>query len=221
MGVKKKKESQVIALAVCHQDLSTLKALAERAPDSFASVLLRCVELTDGVSQIQRVKQIVPFLEKAGQNGTCDPTVRSCLDILAGIYFSLGLKNPLKKVVASALDSLPGSLVTAAEQGLCFRLQEELRVPAVGSPRGVLDNLASCLDNFCLGGASVQSLLDEVLNFLLRSLRDISEENRCSSFHAVSAESSGAPGHRPRCLPSPHLAEFAWAAGPLLHVSRR
>lgn len=30
MGVKKKKESQVIALAVCHQDLSTLKG--EPAP---------------------------------------------------------------------------------------------------------------------------------------------------------------------------------------------
>nr|XP_015108037.2 thyroid adenoma-associated protein-like [Vicugna pacos] len=100
MGVKKKKQTQVTSLTICHPDLETLRSLADVEGKNLASLLLRCVQLTDGVSQIHYVKQIVPLLEKANKNGMCDPTVRSCLDILAGIYLSLNLKNPLKKVLA-------------------------------------------------------------------------------------------------------------------------
>lgn len=107
MGVKKKKEMQVAALTICRQDLETLRSLADVEGKNLASLLLHCVQLTDGVSQIHYVKQIVPLLEKANKNGVCDPTIRSCLDILAGIYLSLSLKNPLKKVLASSLDDLP------------------------------------------------------------------------------------------------------------------
>ncbi|XP_054977964.1 thyroid adenoma-associated protein isoform X2 [Sorex araneus] len=186
MGVKKKKDSQVTALAVCQGDLETLRALADTDGASLASMLLHCVGLPDGVSQIQRVKQIVPFLEKANKNGACDSTIRSSLDILAGIYFSLSLKNPLKKVLASTLDSLPAALMPAAEQGLRSRLQEELRTLAVDTHRRVLDNLSSCLDSFHLGGTSVEGLLDEVLHFLLRSLTETSEESRrCAGNHIV------------------------------------
>lgn len=107
MGVKKKKETQVISLTICHRDLETLRSLADVEGKTLASLLLRCVQLTDGVSQIHYVKQIVPLLEKANTNGMCDPTIQSCLDILAGIYLSLNLKNPLKKVLASSLNGLP------------------------------------------------------------------------------------------------------------------
>ncbi|XP_011847796.1 PREDICTED: thyroid adenoma-associated protein homolog, partial [Mandrillus leucophaeus] len=100
MGVKKKKEMQVAVLTICHQDLETLKSFADVEGKNLASLLLRCVQLTDGVSQIHYVKQIVPLLEKVDENGVCDPTIQSCLDILAGIYLSLSLKNPLKKVLA-------------------------------------------------------------------------------------------------------------------------
>lgn len=98
---------QVAVLTICHQDLETLKSFADAEGKNLASLLLRCVQLTDGVSQIHYVKQIVPLLEKVGKNGVCDPTIQSCLDILAGIYLSLSLKNPLKKVLASSLNSLP------------------------------------------------------------------------------------------------------------------
>ncbi|KAB1266912.1 Thyroid adenoma-associated protein-like protein [Camelus dromedarius] len=107
MGVKKKKQTQVTLLTICHPDLETLRSLADVEGKNLASLLLRCVQLTDGVSQIHYVKQIVPLLEKANKNGMCDPTVRSCLDILAGIYLSLNLKNPLKKVLArKVIDNL-------------------------------------------------------------------------------------------------------------------
>ncbi|XP_032255198.1 thyroid adenoma-associated protein homolog, partial [Phoca vitulina] len=178
MGVKKKKEMQVTAMTICHQDLETLRSLADVEGKNLASLLLHCVQLTDGVSQIHYVKQIVPLLEKADKNGTCDPTIRSCLDILAGIYLSLTVKNPLKKVLASSLNGLPEFFLTEAIQSFTSRLQEELNTTDLYSYRKVTDNISSCMENFDLGRAGVNNLLKNVLHFLQKSLIEISEENR-------------------------------------------
>ncbi|XP_072830087.1 tRNA (32-2'-O)-methyltransferase regulator THADA-like isoform X2 [Vicugna pacos] len=178
MGVKKKKQTQVTSLTICHPDLETLRPLADVEGKNLASLLLRCVQLTDGVSQIHYVKQIVPLLEKANKNGMCDPTVRSCLDILAGIYLSLNLKNPLKKVLASSLNGLPEFFLSEAIQSFTSRLQEELNTTDLYSYRKVIDNLSSCMENFDLGRTSVNNLLENVLHFLQKSLIEISEENR-------------------------------------------
>ncbi|XP_036080745.1 thyroid adenoma-associated protein isoform X2 [Rousettus aegyptiacus] len=178
MVVKKKKEMQVIALTICHQDLETLRSLADVEGKNLASLLLNCVQLTDGVSQIRYVKQIVPLLEKADKNGTYDPTISSCLDILAGMYLSLTVKNPLKKVLASSLNCLPEFFLTEAIQSFTSRLQEELNTTDLYSYRKVIDNISSCMENFNLGITSVNNLLKNVLHFLQRSLIEISEENR-------------------------------------------
>uniref|UniRef100_A0A8C0Z352 tRNA (32-2'-O)-methyltransferase regulator THADA n=1 Tax=Canis lupus familiaris TaxID=9615 RepID=A0A8C0Z352_CANLF len=178
MGVKKKKEMQVTALTICHQDLETLRFLADVEGKNLASLLLYCVQLTDGVSQIHYVKQIVPLLEKADKNGACDPIIRSCLDILAGIYLSLSVKNPLKKVLASSLNGLPEFFLTEAIQSFTSRLQEELNTTDLYSYRKVIDNISSCMENFDLGRAGVNNLLKNVLHFLQKSLIEISEENR-------------------------------------------
>ncbi|XP_021556846.1 thyroid adenoma-associated protein isoform X2 [Neomonachus schauinslandi] len=178
MGVKKKKEMQVTAMTICHQDLETLRSLADVEGKNLASLLLHCVQLTDGVSQIHYVKQIVPLLEKADKNGACDPTIRSCLDILAGIYLSLTVKNPLKKVLASSLNGLPEFFLTEAIQSFTSRLQEELNTTDLYSYRKVTDNISSCMENFDLGRAGVNNLLKNVLHFLQKSLIEISEENR-------------------------------------------
>ncbi|XP_045741055.1 tRNA (32-2'-O)-methyltransferase regulator THADA isoform X6 [Mirounga angustirostris] len=178
MGVKKKKEMQVTAMTICHQDLETLRSLADVEGKNLASLLLHCVQLTDGVSQIHYVKQIVPLLEKADKNGACDPTIRSCLDILAGIYLSLTVKNPLKKVLASSLNGLPEFFLTEAIQSFTSRLQEELNTTDLCSYRKVTDNISSCMENFDLGRAGVNNLLKNVLHFLQKSLIEISEENR-------------------------------------------
>ncbi|XP_045436651.1 thyroid adenoma-associated protein isoform X3 [Pipistrellus kuhlii] len=178
MVVKKKKEIQVTALTVCHQDLETLRTLADVERENLASLLLHCVQLTDGVSQIRYVKQIVPLLEKADKNGMCDPTIRSCLDILAGIYLSLSIKNPLKKVLASSLNCLPEFFLTEAIQSFTSRLQKELNTTDLYSYRKVIDNISSCMENFKLGITSVNNLLENVLYFLQKSLIEITEENR-------------------------------------------
>uniref|UniRef100_A0A8C0LNL0 tRNA (32-2'-O)-methyltransferase regulator THADA n=1 Tax=Canis lupus dingo TaxID=286419 RepID=A0A8C0LNL0_CANLU len=140
---------------------------------NLASLLLYCVQLTDGVSQIHYVKQIVPLLEKADKNGACDPIIRSCLDILAGIYLSLSVKNPLKKVLASSLNGLPEFFLTEAIQSFTSRLQEELNTTDLYSYRKVIDNISSCMENFDLGKPAFL-----LLHFLQKSLIEISEENR-------------------------------------------
>ncbi|XP_037662718.1 thyroid adenoma-associated protein isoform X2 [Choloepus didactylus] len=178
MGIKKKKEMQVAALTICHQDLETLRSFADVEGKNLASLLLHCVQFTDGVSQIHYIKQIVPLLEKADKNGACDPTTQSCLDILAGIYLSLSLKNPLKKVLASSLNGLPECFVTEVVHSFTCRLQEELNTTDLYSYRKVTDNISSCMENFNVGRASVNNLLKNVLHFLRRSLIEITEENR-------------------------------------------
>ncbi|XP_062934463.1 tRNA (32-2'-O)-methyltransferase regulator THADA isoform X2 [Cynocephalus volans] len=178
MGMKKKKEMQVAALTICHRDLETLRSFADVEGKNLASLLLRCVQLKDGVSQIHYVKQIVPLLEKIDKNGSCDPTIQSCLDILAGIYLSLNLKNPLKKVLASSLNGLPEFFLTVAVHSFTSRLQEELDTTDLYSYRKVIDNISSCMENFNLGTASVNNLLKNVLHFLQKSLIEIWEENR-------------------------------------------
>ncbi|XP_076990215.1 tRNA (32-2'-O)-methyltransferase regulator THADA isoform X2 [Tamandua tetradactyla] len=178
MGVKKKKEMQVAALTVCHQDLETLRSFADMEGKNLASLLLHCVQLTDGVSQIHDIKQIVPLLEKADKNGMCDPATRSCLDILTGIYLSLSLKNPLKKVLVSSLNGLPECFLTEAVHSFTCHLQEELNTTDLYSYRKVMGNISSCLENFKVGRASVNNLLKNVLHFLQRSLIEITEENR-------------------------------------------
>ncbi|KAM6180099.1 tRNA (32-2'-O)-methyltransferase regulator THADA isoform 2-T2 [Erethizon dorsatum] len=178
MGVKKKREMQVAALTVRHQDLETLRSFADVEGKNLASLLLHCVQLKDGVSQIRYVKQIVPLLEKADTNGVCDPAIQSCLDILAGIYYSLSLKNPLKKVLASSLNGLPEFFQTEAIHSFTSHLKEELNTTDLYSYRKVVDNISSCMENFNLGKASVNNLLKNVLHFLWKSLIEILEENR-------------------------------------------
>ncbi|EHA97799.1 Thyroid adenoma-associated protein [Heterocephalus glaber] len=167
MGLKKKREMQVAALTVHHQDLETLRSFADVEGKNLASLLLHCVQLKDGVSQIHYVKQIVPLLEKADTNGVCDPAIQSCLDILAGIYYSLSLKNPLKKVLASSLNGLPEFFQTEAIHSFTSHLEEELNTTDLYSYRKVVDNISSCMENFNL-----------VLHFLQKSLTEILEENR-------------------------------------------
>nr|XP_044993503.1 thyroid adenoma-associated protein isoform X2 [Jaculus jaculus] len=178
MGVKKKKDIQVAAVTLSYQDLETLRSLADVEGENLASLLLQCVQLTDGVSQIHYIKQIVPLLEKVEKNGLCDPTVQSCLEILAAIYFSLSLKNPLKKVLASSLNGLPELFLTEAIHSFTSHLQEELNTTDLYAYRKVIENISSCMENFSLGRASVNNLLRNVLHFLQRSLTEILEDNR-------------------------------------------
>ncbi|XP_031806272.1 thyroid adenoma-associated protein isoform X1 [Sarcophilus harrisii] len=178
MVLKKKKDIQVAALIVGHQELETLKSFADAEGENLASLLLHCVQLTDGLVQIQCIKQIVPLLQKIDGHQACDPMFRSCLEVLGRIYFSVGPKNPLKKVLASSLNGLPEPFFADAVCSFTSCLQEELKTTNLYSYRKVVDNLASCMENFNLGRTSVMNLFKDVLQFLQKVLVEIPEENR-------------------------------------------
>ncbi|NXJ00399.1 THADA protein, partial [Psophia crepitans] len=178
MVLKKKKEIQVDAFLLDHQQLEKLKKFSKAEEQNLASLLLHCAQLSNGIQQIQCVKQIMPLIKKMDQNSACDPMVKACLDILGETYFSLSVKNPLKKVLASTLSGLPEQFMTLAIQSFVSCLREELKTTDIYLYRKVLDNLAACMEDFSLGRTSIKNLFEEVLQFLQKSLLDIQEENR-------------------------------------------
>ncbi|XP_075605249.1 tRNA (32-2'-O)-methyltransferase regulator THADA isoform X3 [Balearica regulorum gibbericeps] len=178
MVLKKKKEIQVDAFLLDQQQLEKLQRFSKAQEQNLASLLLHCAQLSNGIQQIQCIKQIMPLISKMDQNSACDPMVKACLDILGETYFALGVKNPLKKVLASSLNGLPEQFMTLAIQSFVSCLKEELKTTDIYLYRKVLDNLASCMEDFSLGRASIKNLFEEVLQFLQKSLLDIQEENR-------------------------------------------
>ncbi|NXS26431.1 THADA protein, partial [Pomatostomus ruficeps] len=178
MVLKKKKEIRVDAFSLDHHQLKKLQRFSKAEVQNLASLLLHCAQLRDGIQQIQCIKQIMPLVKQMDQNSAGDPMVKACLDVLGETYFSLGAKNPLKKVLASSLNGLPGHLMMSTVQSFVCCLQEELKTTDVYLYRKVLDNLASCMEDFSLGRACIKNLFEEVLQFLQKSLLDIQEENR-------------------------------------------
>ncbi|XP_064504430.1 tRNA (32-2'-O)-methyltransferase regulator THADA isoform X1 [Pseudopipra pipra] len=178
MVLKKKKEIQVDAFFLDHHQLEKLQKFSKAEEQNLASLLLHCAQLRNGIQQIQCIKQIMPLVKKMDQNSACDPMVKTCLDILGETYFSLSMKNPLKKVLASSLNGLPEELMMLGVQSFVCCLRAELKTTDVYLYRKVLDNLASCMEDFSLGRASIKNLFEEVLQFLQKSLLDIQEENR-------------------------------------------
>ncbi|XP_014738632.1 PREDICTED: thyroid adenoma-associated protein isoform X1 [Sturnus vulgaris] len=178
MVLKKKKEIQVDAFVLGHHQLEKLERFSKAEEQNLASLLLHGAQLRNGIQQIQCIKQIVPLVKQMDQNSAGDPMVKACLDVLGEMYFSLGIKNPLKKVLASSLNGLPGHLMMSAVQSFVCCLREELKTTDVYLYRKVLDNLASCMEDFSLGRACIKNLFEEVLQFLQKVLLDIQEENR-------------------------------------------
>ncbi|NWJ00376.1 THADA protein, partial [Crypturellus undulatus] len=150
---------------------------------NLASLLLRSAQLSSGIQQIQCIKQIMPLMKKMDQNSASDSMVKACLDILGEIYLSLNVKNPLKKVLQSSLNCLPEQFMPEAVQSFVHCLREELKTTGVYLYRKVLDNLASCMEDFSLGMMTWDIIF--FLQFLQKSLLDIQEENRQNSGNRI------------------------------------
>ncbi|KAM6460895.1 tRNA (32-2'-O)-methyltransferase regulator THADA isoform 3-T5 [Liasis olivaceus] len=178
MVLKKKKEVQVDGFVLDHEQLERLHSFADAEGQNLASLLLQCAQLTDGIQQINLIKQIVPLLEKMDSKSSCNHMVKSCLDILGMMFLSLDIKNPLKKVLASCLNDLPEMLMAEATDSFVVCLKEELITTNFSRYRKTMDNLASCVEFINIGKLSVTLLFKEALQFLLKSVLEIEEENR-------------------------------------------
>uniref|UniRef100_A0A8C5SWM0 tRNA (32-2'-O)-methyltransferase regulator THADA n=1 Tax=Laticauda laticaudata TaxID=8630 RepID=A0A8C5SWM0_LATLA len=121
-------------------------SVADDEGQNLASLLLRCAQLTDGIQQINLIKQIVPLLEKMDSKPSYNNMVKSCLDILGIMFLSLDIKNPLKKVLASCLNDLPELLIAEATDSFVVCLKEELVTTNFSHIRKTIDNLASCVE---------------------------------------------------------------------------
>ncbi|NXR06584.1 THADA protein, partial [Semnornis frantzii] len=177
MVLKKKKEIQVDAFFLDQQQLEKLQRFSKDGEQNLASLLLRCTELNNGIQQIQCIKQIIPLMKKMDQNCLCDPMVKACLDILGEMYFSLGMKNPLKKVLASSLNCLPEQFMALAVQSFACSLRVELKTTDIYLYRKVLDNLASCMEDFSLGMMAL-NILSSVLTALVSTISILSVFHR-------------------------------------------
>ncbi|NWX83161.1 THADA protein, partial [Nothoprocta pentlandii] len=187
MVLKKKKEIQVDAFFLDGQQLEKLGMFTVSEEQNLASLLLHCAQLSNGIQQIQCIKQIIPLLKKMDQKSASDPMVKACLDVLGEIYFSLSVKNPLKKVLQSSLNCLPEQFMTEAVQSFVCCLREELKTTDTYLYRKVLDNLVSCMEDFSLGmmWGIIFCFNLPFLQFLQKSLLDIQEENRQNSGNRI------------------------------------
>nr|XP_033793161.1 thyroid adenoma-associated protein isoform X2 [Geotrypetes seraphini] len=178
MVLKKKKEIQVDALVLDDPILEELLSFADAEGQNLASLLLRCVQLTDGVQQINCIKQIMPLLIKLSEESECSPMLCCCLDALVVMYFSVDSKNPLKRVMSSSLNALPDQFKAEAVYRFTRHLREELGRTDAHLFRNVINNLASCMDNFSIGTACVTDVFIEVLQFLQKSMHTFQDQNR-------------------------------------------
>ncbi|KAK1171060.1 hypothetical protein AOXY_G8054 [Acipenser oxyrinchus oxyrinchus] len=183
MVLKKRKVVQVGAIVLASENFEKLKAL-DGGPlaQQLASVLQECVQLNDGVQQIQLIKKMGSLFEEMDEKETESPLLHGCLEKLALIYFSLDSKNPLKRALASALSAIPGRLQGGAVEILSVCLQERLGAESPDLYRAVTDCVTGCLESFFLGTLlKFCSFISTVFQFLQKALTRYHEQN--SSLH--------------------------------------
>ncbi|XP_069090089.1 tRNA (32-2'-O)-methyltransferase regulator THADA isoform X1 [Pleurodeles waltl] len=178
MVLKKKKEIRVNSVSLEGPKLDKLKLFADAEGKNLASLLLRSLELADGVEQIHCIKLVAPFLEEQHKSSICPAMIQNCLEVLTTMYFSVDSKNPLKKVLSSSLDSFHQHFSTEACYSFTSYLREELHIAEHSVHRQVLDNLSCCMENFPLGFTCVTDIFMEVLQYLQGVLRTLQDQNR-------------------------------------------
>ncbi|XP_053568262.1 thyroid adenoma-associated protein isoform X2 [Bombina bombina] len=178
MVLKKKKEIKVDAVVLDSLNLQRLYSFTDEKRQNLPSLLLHCVKLRDGVEQIHCLKKMVPLLENLHCSSSNADMSWCCLAVLSEMFFSVASKNPLKKVIASSLNNIPDHCKEDAISTFSCCLKEDIGTRDPEKYRSVLDNLASCLDNFSLGTNCVTNLFLEILQFLEVVLRTFQTHNK-------------------------------------------
>ncbi|KAM8946134.1 tRNA (32-2'-O)-methyltransferase regulator THADA [Pelodytes ibericus] len=178
MVLKKKKEIKVDVLILDDSKLQRLKGFVEGEDQNLPALLLQCVQLQDGVQQIHCIKKIIPLLETLHTSSERTDLYTCCLCVLAEMYFTVCSKNPLKKALSSSLNSLSDQCKADAVCAFTCRLKEEIGSEEPENYRKVVDNLASCMENFSIGNTCVTSLFVDILQFLAKVLYTFQNQNQ-------------------------------------------
>ncbi|KAM6915988.1 thyroid adenoma-associated protein [Xenentodon cancila] len=178
--VVKKKTAKVEAVALdeerLHKLIASLSMDGEDEAGQVAQTLRSCLQLTDPVQQIHLIKKAGSQLEALSEEqlgGALD----GCLNTLALVYTSLQAKNPLRRAIASALNSVPAWLRERTISSLSACLSECLSSSCPEQYPHNVDTVATCLDSFPLGERCISKLLPEVLEFLHKVLREYLHQN--------------------------------------------
>ncbi|XP_075060252.1 tRNA (32-2'-O)-methyltransferase regulator THADA isoform X2 [Mixophyes fleayi] len=178
MVLKKKKEIKVDVLTLNGPNLEKLRVFTDDQEQNLPSLILQCLQLQDGVQQIHCVKKIVPLLENLQSSSAGSDVLRCCLSVLAEMYFAVSAKNPLKKVLASSLNSVPDTCRSDAVCAFTCCLRKDIDIEDIEHYRNAVGNLASCMESFSLGSSCVINLFPEVLRFLVKVLHTFQSQNK-------------------------------------------
>ncbi|XP_068423389.1 thyroid adenoma-associated protein [Clinocottus analis] len=137
-----------------------------------AQTLQSCLELSEPVQQIQLVKKAGSQLEALTEEKPDGALLQACLHALSVVYTTLQAKNPLRRVIASALSSAPAWLQEHTLSSLSACLSDCLSNPTSEQYPHIVDIVAACLDGFPLGERCVNKLLSEVLLFLHKGISE-------------------------------------------------
>ncbi|KAM5164962.1 tRNA (32-2'-O)-methyltransferase regulator THADA isoform 2-T2 [Mantella aurantiaca] len=177
MVLKKKKEIKVDVLTLDGPGLEKLRDFTDGETEGLPSLLLQCLLLQDGVQQIHCIKKVVPLLENLPSRSAGTEELGCCINVLAEMYFAVDNKNPLKKVLASALNSVPDPCKRDVICAFSSCLRKHIAVEDTEGFRKVVDNVASCLEN-SLGSSCALSILPEALQFLVKVLQSFQSQNK-------------------------------------------
>ncbi|XP_063774402.1 tRNA (32-2'-O)-methyltransferase regulator THADA isoform X2 [Pseudophryne corroboree] len=178
MVLKKKKEIKVDVLTLDGPSLEKLRAFADDKEQNLPSLICQCLQLQDGVQQIHCIKKIVPLLENLHSSTAGTEVLRCCLTVLAEMFFAVSAKNPLKKVLASLLVSVPDLCKKDAAYSFTCCLRNDITVEDPEHYRKAVGSLTSCMESFCLGSLCVSNLFQDVLRFLVKVLHTFQSQNK-------------------------------------------
>ncbi|CAN0398537.1 unnamed protein product [Lampetra fluviatilis] len=193
--------ADVGAIEVDAGELQLLATLADSAAadGEAARAVLDCVQLADGMAQLAQLKKVGAALQRASERASHtakgDPPAGSeshvarevacrCLRVLTLAHLTVSWKSPLKRALASLLESQRGEWRVVACDALAGHVSDAVgrsgRQPG-GEPSPTdaarpgwlaVSTLACCLENFPLGEEALVSVLSPVLELLLGLLTD-------------------------------------------------
>ncbi|XP_075921202.1 tRNA (32-2'-O)-methyltransferase regulator THADA isoform X1 [Petromyzon marinus] len=193
--------ADVGAIEIGARELELLATLADGAAGDgeAARAVLDCVQLADGMAQLAQLKKVGAALQRASERASRtakgDPPAGAeshvarevaccCLRVLTLAHLTVSWKSPLKRALASLLESQRGEWRVMACDALAGQVSDAVGPsgrkpggepsPADASRPGwvTVSTLACCLENFPLGEEALVSVLSPVLELLLGLLSD-------------------------------------------------
>ncbi|CAH1790645.1 unnamed protein product, partial [Owenia fusiformis] len=168
MGVKNKKIVNNDAVQLGDKRVEDLKCEQKLCNSKLCGLLIDFASIQDGITQVQKIKEISTYLKKLKALEKEDAL---CLSVIVECYFLALPRNPVKRALAGALLGSPVSFHDDITQCLSEQLLQ-LKDGSTSQQNGrmIVDNLAALLENFPLGERCVKENILLCFTILVDSL---------------------------------------------------